>query len=55
MKTLWEFKQANKTISLKDTDLLDHWRQAAAQGKQAKWLIRFRNGITLTIEVERDY
>ncbi len=45
--TLYEIKDANKTHTVKATELMSVWREATMAGKEAVYLVTFKNGITL--------
>ena len=45
--TLYEIKDANKTHTIKAVELLSVWKEAAMAEKEAVYLVKFTNGITL--------
>ncbi len=44
---LYEIKDANKTHTIKVDELLSVWKEAAMAEKEAVYLVKFTNGITL--------
>lgn len=52
-KYLYEVKDANLTFALKSADLMQSWKRAIVQGKDAVWIIKFGNGIEAEVHLRR--
>ena len=50
---LYEIKDANKTHTIKVDELLSVWKEAAMAEKEAVYLVKFTNGITLYGVIEK--
>jgi hypothetical protein len=50
--TIYEVKDANRSITLSGGDLYATWRRGVQAGKEAVWIIRFANGITAEVRLE---
>lgn len=50
---LFEIKDANKSFTLAGAELLQSFKRAMQQEKEAVWIIRFANGIEATITLRR--
>ena len=51
---LYEIKDANKVHNIKAVELLKLWKEATMADKDAIYLVRFGNGITMYGVVERE-
>ena len=51
---LYEIKDANKVHNIKAVELLKLWKEATMADKDAIYLVKFGNGITMYGVVERE-
>lgn len=49
-----EMKDANRSYTMSAEEFLTSWKRAVREGIECKWIIKFKNGITCRITVERD-
>lgn len=51
---VYEIKDANKSFTLNAKDLSDMHTRAARQTRQARYIVKFANGITAEITIKKE-